>query len=105
MSRGLEVFGIDAAEGMIEIARRRGVEAKPWRSKSCVRWEDVFDGAISNFGALNCVADLGELSKTLARLIRPQGKLALCVMSRSVARRLATSSAALVGARPLAWHR
>ena len=82
MSRGLEILGIDAAEGMIEIARRRGVEAKTMAIEELRSLEDLFDGAISNFGALNCVADLGELSKTLARLIRPQGKLALCVMSR-----------------------
>jgi len=82
MLRGLEVFGIDSAEGMIEIARRRGVDAKTMAIEELGSLEYAFDGAISNFGALNCVADLSELSATLVRLIRPQGKLALCVMSR-----------------------
>src|SRR5207247_8069910 len=60
----------------------RGVDAKTMAIEELRSLEDVFDGAISNFGALNCVADLGELSEALARLVRPQGKLALCVMSR-----------------------
>ena len=82
MSRGVEVFGIDSAQGMIEITRRRGVEAKTMAIEELGSLEDMFDGAISNFGALNCIADLSELSEALARLVRPQGKLALCVMSR-----------------------
>jgi len=82
MSRGLKVFGIDSAEGMIEIARRRGVDAKTIAIEEVRSLEDVFDGAMSNFGALNCVADLSQVSEALARLVRPQGKLALCVMSR-----------------------
>jgi len=82
MSRGVHVFGVDSAPGMVEIARRRGVDAKTLAIEELRSLEGEFDGAMSNFGVLNCVADLGELSKTLARLIRPQGKLALCVMSR-----------------------
>jgi SAM-dependent methyltransferase len=82
MSGGVEVFGIDSAPGMVEIARARGVDAKTMAIEELASLEDMFDGAISNFGALNCVADLGKLSKALARLVRPHGKLALCVMSR-----------------------
>jgi len=82
MSRGVEVFGVDSAPGMVDIARTRGVDAKTMAIEELGSLEDMFDGAISNFGALNCVADLGKLSKTLARLVRPQGKLALSVMSR-----------------------
>jgi len=44
--------------------------------------EGTFDGAISNFGALNCVGDLNRLGLSLARLIRPGGYLAICVMGR-----------------------
>jgi len=35
------------------------------------------DGAFSNFAALNCVADLREVARPLARLVRPGGHLAL----------------------------
>ena len=82
MSRGVNVFGIDSAPGMVEIARDRGVDAKRITIEDFGSLDEVFDGAISNFGALNCVADLSKLSETLARLIRPQGKLALCLMGR-----------------------
>jgi len=82
MSRGVNVLGIDSAPGMVEIARNRGVDAKGMAIEELGSLVDMFDGAISNFGALNCVANLSELSEGLARLIRPQGKLALCVMSR-----------------------
>jgi len=82
MSLGVGVLGIDSAPGMVEIARTRGVDAKTMAIEELAALEDIFDGAISNFGALNCVADLDKLSEDLARQIRPQGKLALCVMSR-----------------------
>ena len=82
MSRGVNVFAIDSAPGMVDIARGRGVDAKTVAIEELGSLEDMFDGAISNFGALNCVADLDRLSEELARLIRPRGLLALCVMSR-----------------------
>ena len=82
MPQGVEVLGIDSAPGMVEIARTRGVDAKTQAIEELGSLEDRFDGAISNFGALNCVADLEQVSETLARLVRPHGKLALCVMSR-----------------------
>lgn len=37
---------------------------------------DVFDGAYSNFAALNCVEDFESLGAPLARLIRPGGNCA-----------------------------
>ena len=82
MSRGVNVFAIDSAPGMVDIARDRGVDAKTVAIEELGSLEDMFDGAISNFGALNCVADLDTLSEVLARLVRPQGMLALCVMGR-----------------------
>jgi SAM-dependent methyltransferase len=82
MSRGVKVLGIDSALGMVEIARTRGVDAQHMAIEQAASLTGAFDGAISNFGALNCVADLGELSESLARLVRPGGRLALCVMSR-----------------------
>jgi SAM-dependent methyltransferase len=82
MPRGVKVLGIDSAPGMVEIARTRGVDARHMAIENLASLKGEFDGAISNFGALNCVADLGTISESLAELVRPQGKLALCVMSR-----------------------
>ena len=39
-----------------------------------------FDGALSNFGALNCVADLAAAAAGLAACVRPGGVAALCLM-------------------------
>lgn len=82
MSNDVQVRALDSAPGMVEIARTRGVDARQMTIEAVDSLEGEFDGAISNFGALNCVADLGGLSKALSRLVRPGGKLALCVMSR-----------------------
>lgn len=82
MSRGVEVVGIDSTPGMVQIAQARGVDARRMAIEEVGSLRGKFDGAISNFGALNCVADLSAVSEALARLVRPQGNLALCVMSR-----------------------
>jgi 2-polyprenyl-3-methyl-5-hydroxy-6-metoxy-1,4-benzoquinol methylase len=82
MSRGVDVLGIDAAPGMVQIAQTRGVDARQIAIERIGSLNGDFDGAISNFGAVNCVANLAELSKALVRLVRPRGALALCVMSR-----------------------
>ncbi|MGB0064512.1 MAG: class I SAM-dependent methyltransferase, partial [Terracidiphilus sp.] len=41
-----------------------------------------FDGALSNFGGLNCTADLDEVGRHLASLVRPGGSVFLCIMGR-----------------------
>ncbi|MEO8594644.1 MAG: methyltransferase domain-containing protein [Candidatus Solibacter sp.] len=46
------------------------------------RLDTPFDGALSNFGALNCVSDLPALAASLAPLVRPGGHLAICLLSR-----------------------
>jgi hypothetical protein len=43
--------------------------------------DGTFDGAISNFGVLNCVGDLQSLSTSLSRVVRVGGYLALCLIS------------------------
>lgn len=40
----------------------------------------LFDGVVSNFGGLNCVADLAGVAAGLAQLVRPGGRALLCVM-------------------------
>jgi SAM-dependent methyltransferase len=41
-----------------------------------------FDGIVSNFGALNCVASLAPLGALARRYLRPSGSMVLGVMSR-----------------------
>jgi len=39
-----------------------------------------FDGVLSNFGGLNCVADLAGVAQALARLLKPGGRALMCLM-------------------------
>jgi SAM-dependent methyltransferase len=41
---------------------------------------ELFDGALSNFGGLNCVADLAGVAAALAARLRPGAIAMLCVM-------------------------
>jgi len=41
-----------------------------------------FDGALSNFGVLNCIEDLTTTARALGALIRPKGYLAICTIGR-----------------------
>ncbi len=40
----------------------------------------LFDGALSNFGGLNCVADLGQTASGLAARLKPGAWTVLCLM-------------------------
>lgn len=79
---GVSVYGIDSSSKMIEVARRRGVETKCLSIERLEQLDRRFDGVLSNFGALNCVASLPELAASLARTVRPGGRLALCFLNR-----------------------
>jgi len=108
--RGVRVVGIDASAEMVEAARRKVCRAGAGDEVQIVRrrieelaersfsgrggpsseggprpFDAVpFDGALSNFGALNCVADLPGVARALGRLVRPGGTVFLCLMGRLV---------------------
>jgi SAM-dependent methyltransferase len=54
------------------------------RASACQseRSSPFFDGALSNFGALNCVEDLAPVARALGALVRPGGHFAICTMGR-----------------------
>jgi SAM-dependent methyltransferase len=79
---GLRVHAIDASPEMVRIARDRGVDAEVLPIESCGQLEGRFDVVLSNFGALNCIADLESLREPLGRLVRPGGYLAICLIGR-----------------------
>ncbi|MCU1233975.1 MAG: Methyltransferase type 11 [Candidatus Solibacter sp.] len=82
-ARGVDVYGIDASPAMIELARGRGgFRAEVCRAEEVGRIGGTFDGAISNFGALNCVEDLARFAGDLAELVRPGGCVAICLLGR-----------------------
>jgi SAM-dependent methyltransferase len=79
---GAKVTGIDSSPEMVRIARERGVDARLYRIEDVANLRARFDCVISNFGALNCLADLSALRETIAALVPPGGYLAICVMGR-----------------------
>jgi SAM-dependent methyltransferase len=79
VSRGADAAGVDAAEGMIEIARRRvpdadlrigPMEQLPWE-------DDRFDVATA-INALQFAADFVDALAEAARVVRPGGAVAVC---------------------------
>ena len=93
-ARGASVLGIDAAAAMVaaasEKARRAGCETRA--QFRCLPIEqlnhglsgEVFEGVLSNFGALNCVSDLGQVTADLATKLAPGARLLWVIMGRYV---------------------
>jgi SAM-dependent methyltransferase len=84
--RGVVVVATDAAAEMVAVAQRRGVDARQLRAESIADLAPLgpFDGALSNFGGLNCVADVGTVVDGLAACLRPGGTALLCIMGPAV---------------------
>ena len=81
-SKGVHVDAIDASPEMVRKSNARGVRARLLRIEELGELKTSYDGAISNFGALNCVENLRETGMRLARLIRPGGYVAISLMPR-----------------------
>lgn len=80
-ARGVEVLATDASDGMVETARRRGVAAEVLDASAVGSLTGgPFDGALSNFGGLNCIDDLASVAEGLGAQVRPGGAVVLCVM-------------------------
>jgi ubiquinone/menaquinone biosynthesis C-methylase UbiE len=88
--RGVAVTATDASAAMIEVARHKAAAAGVVDAIDfeCVDLHDLerwvpgrtFDGVVSNFGALNCLPDLGPLAQALARWLRPGASAVLVIM-------------------------
>lgn len=84
---GHAVTAIDSSPGMIARARAklagRDCEIVPLGIDDVSRLAPrMFDAAFSNFGPLNCVADLGGVATSLAQRLRPGGVLVASVIGR-----------------------
>jgi SAM-dependent methyltransferase len=82
VARGVRVVGIDESPEMVRIARSRHVEALVLRADALPALDGPFDGAISNFGVLNCVERLARVGEQLAGLVLPGGFLILGTLGR-----------------------
>jgi len=83
--RGVHVSGIDASGEMVKIACSRGVAATRLAVEDLERIHARCDGLLSDFGALNCTADLDGVARSFARLIRPRGYAVVCLLNRTCA--------------------
>jgi SAM-dependent methyltransferase len=79
---GVHVYGIDSSPEMIRTARGKGVNAHVCSLENIGDLRGPFDGAISNFGALNCICSLPSVARDLARIVRSGGFVALCFLGR-----------------------
>jgi SAM-dependent methyltransferase len=70
----IQEFGLEEfARGSLPLLFPGGCQESPGRTPK-------FDGAFSNFGGLNCVADLPGVATGLASCLRPGATLLLCLM-------------------------
>ncbi len=89
---GVRVVATDPASRMIQMAQRKALMAKCAERIEfrCVAMEDidsfpdgeVFDGVLSNFGAINCVRDLPTLVADVAKRLGPGAPLLWVAMGR-----------------------
>jgi ubiquinone/menaquinone biosynthesis C-methylase UbiE len=90
--RDVAVVACDGSPGMIETARKRLHEeypdapihllVLPTEGLPRLRPRARFDGVLSNFSGLNCVADLDQAARELARLVVPHAPVVLCLSTR-----------------------
>jgi SAM-dependent methyltransferase len=80
--RGIRVSAIDASPQMVHLACERGVSARVSEIERIDALTGRFEGAISNFGAFNCVEHVDRVASALAALIRPGGYAVLCTIGR-----------------------
>jgi ubiquinone/menaquinone biosynthesis C-methylase UbiE len=91
-SHGVSVLALDASPQMIARAEQRLQQNSsqipvvfcklPTECIGKLHPETQFDGALSNFSGLNCIADLDAVASSLAGLVKQGGRLVLCFSTR-----------------------
>ena len=103
-ARGVDVEACDASPAMVaRAAARGGFQTRLLRIEELSALDGPYDGALSNFGALNCVENLRSIATDLAPVIRRGGTLALCTLGRFCAWEMAHYAAH--GKFQKAWRR
>jgi SAM-dependent methyltransferase len=94
--KGMHVVACDSSAQMLRVAEQKLSSLPPTGGSIQFRFVaaeaistlvngSFFDGALSNFGAVNCVADLAKLARDLALLLRPGAPLFLCLIGPACA--------------------
>lgn len=93
VQHGVHVLATDSSPAMLQIAAHKLAAAQGPATAQCQRlaWEELasfnagpFDGALSNFGGLNCVADRRAAARALAAKLRPGAAAIVVVMGPTV---------------------
>jgi ubiquinone/menaquinone biosynthesis C-methylase UbiE len=89
---GRSVVACDASAAMISVARRNHEAAGADSTIQYLQaanedlgalcFEKPFDGAFSNFSGLNCLAEFHSFARNLAKLVKPEARVLLCLWSR-----------------------
>jgi SAM-dependent methyltransferase len=82
--RGVVVHATDTSPAMVAACRKAhpGIAVSVLPAHQIASLPGTFDGALSDFGALNCIADLGPVVAGLAAKIRSGGCAAICIIGR-----------------------
>ncbi len=89
--RGVRVLATDGSPAMLEATARKAqaegvadlIETRRLDFDEAASWDlppASFDGAYSNYGALNCVGDWRTIGAQLARAVKPGGRVGVGVM-------------------------
>src|SRR5580698_10937145 len=91
-ARGVRVVACDLSSKMIDAARRRlratslnglvDFRVLATEEVDSLAGDAPFDGAFSNFSGLNCVQDISQAARNLARLLKPSARTLLCMVGR-----------------------
>jgi SAM-dependent methyltransferase len=82
---GIHVSAIDASGEMVKVASSRGVASTRLAIEDLHRIHARYDGVLSNFGALNCVPNLGSVAALLGGLVRHRQYVVICLLNRACA--------------------
>ena len=87
--RGVHVLATDVSQEMVALTRQKVMQAGlahmvTVQQLAIEQLDDLapvlFDGVVSNFGGLNCVANLPDTGRALAGRLTPGAQAVLCIM-------------------------
>jgi SAM-dependent methyltransferase len=87
--RGVHVLATDVSQEMVALTRQKVMQAGlenmiTVQQRTIEQLDEIgpalFDGVVSNFGGLNCVANLPDTGRALAERLKPGAQAVLCMM-------------------------
>lgn len=81
-SRGHSVLATDLSDGMVSMMRQKGISARQLSYENIGQVEEKFNYVFSNFGGLNCIDDLGKITRHLPKLLHRNAYVTFVVMPK-----------------------